>query len=497
MASHYTLDKADHDAIYAEIAEVELSHAKAQENPRVIITGGQPGSGKGSLATQAGKELEALGSYVKIDPDDLRDWHPQYFKLQRENDREAASLVHPDASAWSGQLIRDAAAGRKNMVIDQTSKSPSAVIDLTSQLRDAGYQVELRVMAVNLEISEQRIHSRYELEKQKEAGVGRFVPPDVHYAAYVGLPETVAAVEREKTVDALSIYDKNQNRLYEIKQIGGEWDRQPTGKVELDKERTRAMTLQDQREQVAAYAKLAEMLEKREAEPAERETIATQHLKATRKLAADTFRQLPPAEALKTHPELAGAYAAITATRVTSRDNGLSPEQRHVVMARTRHHIAAAIEGGTTPQADYFRTAFDATKQPAAAVKEEIKQMFSLVPDSKLNAGNISAKVAVNDLQALTHPGAESDRAGTARTIIEKLNEIRNSNTESGRAEIRNAAMAVATLCSADKALAAEISNAADVESNPYIAAIIDQGHDLNAQQPAQAFQPQGPEMDM
>ena len=98
-------------------------------------------------------------------------------------------------------------------------------------------------------------------------------------------------------------------------------------------------------------------------------------------------------------------------------------------MARTRLNIAAAIERGTTPQPDYFRTAFDSTKPPAAAVRAEVKQMFALEPDSKINAGNISAKVAVNDLQALRLEGVANDRAAAARTIIEKLNEIRSSST--------------------------------------------------------------------
>lgn len=495
MANPYKLDQAEHEEVYSEIADDYLSHVEAQENPRVIITGGQPGSGKGTLARQAGKELEASGSYVLIDVDELRKMHPLYEQLQQENDREAANLVHPDASAWAGQLIRDAAAARKNMVIDQTSKSPDSLIDLTKQLKAAGYNIELRVMAVSSEISEQRIHTRYEEEKAKYDS-GRFVPPDVHYAAYIGLPESVAAVEREKAVDALTIHDRNQVSIYEIKQIAGEWDRQPEGKAVLEKERN-SMTLELQKEQVAAYAKLVDMLEKRGAEPAERETIEARHLKATRTLAAESFRQLPQAEALKAHPELAGAYAAIASTRVTARDHGLSPEQRHVVLARTRLNIAAAIERGTTPQPDYFRTAFDSTKRPAAAVRAEVKQMFALEPDSKLNAGNISAKVAVNDLQALRLEGVANDRAAAARTIIEKLNEIRNSSTESGRAEIRNGAMAVAALCVADKALAAEVSNAADLESNPYIPAIIDQGHDLNAQQQAQTFQAQGPDMEL
>nr|WP_172694684.1 zeta toxin family protein [Pseudomonas alcaligenes] len=495
MATPYTLEQARHEKIYSQISADYLSHVEAQESPRAIITGGQPGSGKGALARQAENAFAASGSCVSIDVDELRDYHPQYKELQRVNDREAANLVHPDASAWASQLIRDAAAARKNIVIDQTSKSPDALIDLTKQLKAAGYNIELRVMAVNSEISEQRIHTRYEKDKADNK-LARFVPPEVHFAGYIGLPESVAAVEREKAVDGLSIHDSNQVSIYEIKQIDGEWDRQPEGKAVLEKERN-SMTLELHKEQVAAYAELVDMLEKRGAEPAERETIEARHLKATRKLAAESFRQLPQAEALKAHPELADAYASIASTRVTARDHGLSPEQRHVVMARTRLNIAAAIERGTTPQPDYFRTAFDSTKPPAAAVRAEVKQMFALEPDSKINAGNISAKTAANDLEAIKLPVSDAELKQTAKFVVEKLNEIRKCDTESGKAEIRRAGQAVAALTAASPALATEITAAADIESKPYIAAIVEQGHNLNTTQLTQAQQAKGPDMEM
>jgi len=101
MDNRYKLNKAEHDEIYADIAEEKLANVPSQEHPRVIITGGQGGSGKGTLADRAMKELEAFGSAIKIDPDDLRIEHPQYKQLQRENDRAAASHVHSDASEWS------------------------------------------------------------------------------------------------------------------------------------------------------------------------------------------------------------------------------------------------------------------------------------------------------------------------------------------------------------------------------------------------------------
>jgi len=127
----------------------------------------------------------------------------------------------------------------------------------------------------------------------------------------------------------------------------------------------------------------------------------------------------------------------------------------------------------------------------------KVKQMFALEPDSKLNADNLSAKTAVNELQTIKLSESENETKQTAKVIVEKLNNIRNSNAESGKAEIRNAAMVVAALCHNDQALADEIVSAADAESRPYISAIIEQGHDLNTKQLAQTHEVSGLDMEI
>lgn len=360
MANPYELDKADHDRRYERIAKKYLS-AESQEHPRAIIIGGQPGSGKGSLTTIAARELHKNGGFVLVDADKLRSRHPDNNQLMRENDRAAANLTHNDASKWAKRLTNDAIEGRKNLVIDQTSKSPDALIARTKQLREAGYTVELRVMAVNAETSEQRIHTRYEREKAAD-GAGRFTPKAVHDEAYVGLPESVAAVEREKTVDAISVYDKHQVRIYENTLHNGEWVLQPPGaKAALEAERNRALTMQDHIERANAYTELSEMLAKRDAQPAEREEIETQRLKATRRVTAETFRQVAPEIALKSHPELAGAYAAVAAIAEKARQDGLSAEQRKTIADRARYNVASSIEQGKIPQVQ-MREAAESTK---------------------------------------------------------------------------------------------------------------------------------------
>jgi len=127
----------------------------------------------------------------------------------------------------------------------------------------------------------------------------------------------------------------------------------------------------------------------------------------------------------------------------------------------------------------------------------EVKQMFSLEPDTQLYAGNLAAKAAVNEIKAIKSPVQEEEIKQTAKTIVAKLNEIRNSKSESGRAEIRNAAMAVTELCSTDSALADEVVSVCDAESRLWMAEVLAQGKELNINSPIQEQQVLEPDMSL
>lgn len=284
MASPYALDQATHEELYEDI-KLDYLACEPQESPRAIIIGGQPGSGKGGLAAIAEREFDGSGGVVVVDVDQLRDRHPDHARLMRENDKQAADFTHDDASKWAKRLANDAIGGRRNLVIDQTSKSPDTLIARAMQLREAGYHVELRVMAVNAEVSEQRIYTRYE-EAKEAYGAGRFVPKTVHDEAYAGVAQSVAAAERTKAFDAVSIYDKNLVQIHENTLSAGEWVKQPPGaEAALTGERDRARTPQDYRELADAYTELATLVAKRNARPDEREVIEALRAKFTREAA--------------------------------------------------------------------------------------------------------------------------------------------------------------------------------------------------------------------
>lgn len=270
----YHLSKDDHDRVYQDIKDEFLADSAPQESPRAIITGGQPGSGKSRLQQSATAELVKEGGSVLIDADELRTYHPGFEAALKEDDRTAANRTHQDAGSWARSLTNDAVMSRRNLVIDQTSRDPVAFEQMAKALKEQGYKIELRAMAVNDRISEQRIFSRYE-DQKAENGYGRFSTKDNHDAAYAGLAKTVAMVEQNRSVDALSLYNKDHRQISANTLEQGDWSRPMTAAQSMTAERTRPLSLEERRELAEQYTRLAVMLAKpeRQATPEERRTI--------------------------------------------------------------------------------------------------------------------------------------------------------------------------------------------------------------------------------
>jgi len=117
--------------------------------------------------------------YVLVDPDTLRDFHPHQAYLIKADDKTAASFTHEDCRLWARRLLRDAAAMRSNIIIDQTSRSFTSTLDTIRELRKTGHQTELHIMATPVQVSRQRIIYRYEKDRAV-FGHGRRTPTDVH-----------------------------------------------------------------------------------------------------------------------------------------------------------------------------------------------------------------------------------------------------------------------------------------------------------------------------
>ncbi len=160
--SKYAMESA-----YKDVERDALDRTTRQENPKAILLDGQPGAGKSALAAEAVRELRANGGAVVIAADRMREENPRYRQLSREDPQNAAELTQKEAGEWATRLTMAAVENRRNLVVDGTMRSPESIRDLTTRLKENGYEVEARLLAVNAETS--ITHARFRFEEQVAA----------------------------------------------------------------------------------------------------------------------------------------------------------------------------------------------------------------------------------------------------------------------------------------------------------------------------------------
>lgn len=213
MDNQYKLSDEEHNLVFEKIKADFLNNSLSIVSPKVVITGGQPASGKGKLARDSIDQFKDQGGSVIIDPDQLRAYHPKYNELQKLDDKASSGFTHHDAKKWSLELIEEAISHKKNIVLDQTSADFQTLKNTVQNFRDKGYKdVELKIMAVPEITSRQGIYHRYEMEKALYE-TGRFVNIDIHSEIYHKLENTIEQLKNEPIVDKLTVYDRHYNAI--------------------------------------------------------------------------------------------------------------------------------------------------------------------------------------------------------------------------------------------------------------------------------------------
>lgn len=272
--NRYRLSEAEHQAIFeTDIKPVLFMGVQASSKPVAIIFGGQPGAGKSAALDDALKELNQCGGAVQIIGDDLRGFHPEYGRLMMENDRIAAFYTDRDTGRWVEKAIAEAKAQSVNILIEGTMRDADKVAATMSSLREAGYLIDARALAVNWRLSEQGILQRYEHQKA-DRGAGRMTTPEAHRAAYDGMLQTLERIESEKLADRLSLYRRGGLVIYGNALKDGCWLHEPEARARLEAERARPMSPQERRDYAQGYENLYAMLVKRQASAEEINRIA-------------------------------------------------------------------------------------------------------------------------------------------------------------------------------------------------------------------------------
>lgn len=235
----YKLSQEEHNRIYKEIEKEVFKKSPIEETPIGIIVGAQPGSGKGSVISYSKTDMESQGKVVIIiTTDEYKPYHPQAIEIARKHPTEYVEIVEQDAGPWTGKVLEKAINDKHNFIFEGTLKN-DRILDRIKEMKENGFKVVVRALAVPRLESLITIHERYENQMQN-IGWGRLISIKHHDQAYNAIPSVLDKIEKSG-LSMVEIYIRGEEitkpqMVYSSEQKN---DAYPTARIALEEYRNK------------------------------------------------------------------------------------------------------------------------------------------------------------------------------------------------------------------------------------------------------------------
>jgi cytidylate kinase len=171
-----------------------LEGAVPQARPVVVYVLGQPGSGKTTVIDLVHAALSARGGAVRVDRDTYKILHPHYAQYLLEDVRTAGERVRPATYWWQAVVEARVREGRYDAVVEVPVSHPDEFLAGALASRQAGYWVEVVVVAAPWAVSQLSTLER-DLQLVQEGQAPRYVSFDNHDTCGNALIPAIGAVE--------------------------------------------------------------------------------------------------------------------------------------------------------------------------------------------------------------------------------------------------------------------------------------------------------------
>lgn len=236
VTTHLLSDDRHRKIFESRIVPFELSAGTAQEQPYVLLLGGQTGAGKSVMKgrlTSGPKWVEA----VEFGSDTLRVHHPDYKALLAVDADRACFYTDPDARSWVNDALDHCLEQRFSVIFDSTLSRPATAESISTRFHQAGYQIEAAFVAVSAAQSRLGVVTRY-LDSVQEREAGRFSLN--HDETYEGVVAVAGWVDETAPFDRVSVYRRNGEQLYtNSTDAVGQWIDPPNARQAIEDERLR------------------------------------------------------------------------------------------------------------------------------------------------------------------------------------------------------------------------------------------------------------------
>lgn len=259
----YKLTKDENRRFFEEHIKARLeAQTKAVDTPHFVLIGGQSGAGKSHLTSTVITDLKK--NAVVLDADNFRPMHPSYKRMVKANPSGTFEAARDDVNAWLKQAAEWARTNKRNVIMDGTLREKGHISNEIKAYKNDGYKIELNLIATHERFSHTSIFERYE-GGIKSTGIGRYVDPAFHKAAYDAIPGTVKDIEDNKRVERIRVWNRNYQLIYDNRLDKGQWEKKPEGLKIFQDERDRPPTLDEIRRLQASRTNTLSMMSARNA----------------------------------------------------------------------------------------------------------------------------------------------------------------------------------------------------------------------------------------
>lgn len=218
LIGKYKLSQEELDEIYqAEIFEEYIKRSTPSENPKMIFSTAQQGSGKTVLSAYAMQKFAGKRKQViSFSRDDLRRYDPNRDDVSKNHKQQYSLLTSYNSSYWRDKLIEDACKHKLNIVFEAVLKNDryEAVKNAIMIAKNSGYKIQCWGLATNQNISLYSMFNRYEGQIET-TGEGDIPPhPKNHDEAYQEFPLLIQKMMDENVFDKLRVVDRVGNEYY-------------------------------------------------------------------------------------------------------------------------------------------------------------------------------------------------------------------------------------------------------------------------------------------
>lgn len=204
-----TYSEEEYNKAYIAIYQSLTMARHTRTGKCAYVLGGQPGSGK----TDFYSKNEALSSYIAIDGDQYRKYHPRYDEIIACDFDNYPEYTQPFVNKIVEQLIDELSANGYDLIIEGTLRDPDVSIKTCDLLRGRGYLPRLVVVACDAEQSWKSTISRAQL-MQEFGEKPRLVPINKYHTIVNSLPTSLDIIYHEQCFSSISVIGRDNRFLY-------------------------------------------------------------------------------------------------------------------------------------------------------------------------------------------------------------------------------------------------------------------------------------------